>query len=121
MVDDRLADGKRIAQLLASEIEGHEVSLADLSVTAANPDVDPAPDGAFAYAVVRDDDRLADVSVHPDHARVAFHTGHAAVSEAAEAEGLRVDAEGSETVVSVENGAHAKRLVSAFEALAGGA
>ncbi|MFB6123681.1 MAG: hypothetical protein ABEJ78_09520 [Haloferacaceae archaeon] len=119
MVEDALADGKRIAQLLASEIEGHETSLADLSVTDADPDVAPTADGAFAYAVVRDGDRVAEVTVYPDHARVAFLTGRAAVTEAAESEGLRVDpaVDDDGTLVYVETGAQAKRVVRAFEAL----
>ncbi|MFC6989275.1 hypothetical protein ACFQJD_12160 [Haloplanus sp. GCM10025708] len=120
MVEDALADGKRIAQLIASEIEGHEASLADLSVTDADPDVEPTPDGAFAYAVVRGDERVAEVVVYPDHARVAFLTGRAAATEAAESEGLRVEpaaGDSDRTLVYVETGAQAKRVVRAFEAL----
>ena len=48
MVDDRLSDGVRIAQLLASEIDGNRSRLRHLHVTDADPDVDPTADGAFA-------------------------------------------------------------------------
>jgi len=51
VVPDRLADGRRIAQLLASEIEGHGGALAALRVVDADPDAAPTPGGTFAYAV----------------------------------------------------------------------
>lgn len=53
MVRDRLTDGVRIGQLLASEISGNEGRLRDLRVADADPDVEPTVDGALAYAVVR--------------------------------------------------------------------
>ena len=69
MVEKRLTDGRRIAQFLASEITGHGDALAALSVTDADPDVEPTPDGTFAYAIDRDGDRVASVFVQPDRAR----------------------------------------------------
>jgi len=98
MVQDRLRDGKRIAQLLASELTGDQSALANVVVADADPDVAPTDDGAFAYRVVHvadgdaltTDDRgrptladaasdvdaemteIATVSVQPDRARVAF-------------------------------------------------
>ncbi|WP_280535791.1 hypothetical protein [Halopenitus sp. POP-27] len=53
MVDDRLQDSVRIAQLLASEISGDAGRLRDLQVTDADPDVEPTLDGALAYRIVR--------------------------------------------------------------------
>jgi len=43
----------RIGQLLASEIAGNEGRLRNLAVADADPDVEPTPDGALAYRVVR--------------------------------------------------------------------
>jgi len=53
MADERLTDGLRIGQLLASEITGNEGRLRALALTDADPDVEPTPDGALAYRVVR--------------------------------------------------------------------
>jgi len=53
MVEDRLTDGVRIGQLLASEVSGNEGRLRDLSLADADPDAEPTPDGALAYRIVR--------------------------------------------------------------------
>ncbi|UIP00874.1 hypothetical protein Hbl1158_05825 [Halobaculum sp. CBA1158] len=119
MVEERTTDGVRIAQLLASELVGDRDRLAAVTVTDADPDVEPTPDGAPAYRVRvadegsraddgiadrdRDSDRdsdgdsdpergstLAEVAVQPDRARVEFRIAPAAAAEAAEAAGLRV-------------------------------
>lgn len=121
MVEDRLSHGKRIAQLLASEIAGHERSLSSLSVTDSDSDVEPTDDGAFAYAVERDGERVAEVYVHPDRARVEFLTEMAAVADVAEEEGLRVRPKAvrpPRTLVFVENGAQVKWLLPALRVVA---
>ncbi|WP_101294509.1 hypothetical protein [Halegenticoccus soli] len=130
MVRDRLTDGKRIAQLLASEIDGGGGGLADLSVEDARPDVEPTVDGALAYAVVRaaegdgDGDggeRLAEVYVQPDRARIELLAGQAEGAEAAADRGLRVRPKAvrpPRTLVFVEDGAQVKWALPAFEAAA---
>lgn len=121
MVEDRLTDGKRIAQLLASEVTGHERSLASLSIADSERDAEPTADGAFAYAVERDGERVAEVYLHPDRARVEFLAAPDAVAEAAEGEGLRVRPKAvrpPRTLVFVEDGAQVKRLLPALRAVA---
>jgi hypothetical protein len=121
MVEDRLTHGKRIAQLVASEVTGHERSLSSLSVTESDPDVDPTEDGAFAYAVERGGERVAEVYVHPDRARVEFLAEQEAVAAAAEGEGLRVRPKAvrpPRTLVFVEDGAQVKWLLPALRAVA---
>jgi len=125
MVEDRLTDGRRIAQFLASEITGHE-ALAALAVTDPAPDVEPTPDGAFAYAIEYHDDghseRVATVSVQPDRVRLAFERAVDAVAEAAEAEGLRVRPKAvrpPKTLVFVEDGAQVKWLLPALDTVVG--
>lgn len=120
MVEKRLTDGRRIAQLLASEVDGRSDGVLDtLSVSEANPDVEPSTDGAFAYAIERaDGDRLAAVYVHPDRAHVEFDADHEAVVEHAESEGLRVRPKAVQppkTLVFVEDGAQVKRAVAVVE------
>ena len=125
MVEDRLADGTRIAQLVASEVTGHEASLSDLSVVDADPDAEPSTDGALAYRVVCDAggeiEAFAEVYLHPDRARVEFLAGREAAAAAADAEGLRVRPKAvrpPRTLVFVEDGAEAKRATAVFEAAA---
>jgi len=95
MVQDRLRDGTRIAQLVASELTGDRRALAQVVVVDADPDVEPTADGALAYRVAHVSDPaaiavgdrgqttvdedvdaertvLAGVFVQPERARVEF-------------------------------------------------
>ncbi|SFG52486.1 hypothetical protein SAMN04488063_2305 [Halopelagius inordinatus] len=119
MVEDRLTDGKRIAQFVASEVEGH----ADLRlcVADADPDVEPTADGAFAYRIASEDEEtVAEVYVQSDRARVEFVDAVEAAAEAADAEGLRVRPKAvrpPRTLVFVEDGAQVKWLLAALRAV----
>lgn len=122
MVDDRLTDGRRIAKLLASELDGLGDELETVAITDADREVTPTPEGAYAYRVtIRGEDRdLADVFVQPDRARVEFTETPAIAAERARAEGLRVRPKASRpprTLVFVEDGAEVKRAVVVFEAV----
>ena len=73
MVEDRVTDGKRIAQLLASEVTGlDEGPLEAFSVVDADPDATPTESGTDAYSLTAGDSTVATVSVYPDHATVTF-------------------------------------------------
>ncbi|MFP8957908.1 hypothetical protein ACLI4Y_14370 [Natrialbaceae archaeon A-CW3] len=118
MVDDRITDGRRIAELLASEIDGRvDDELEWLTVTNADRDAEPTVDGTRAYdisiaghddssdgmgaadegesggsAVAADTDsstRLARVFLHPDRIHLEFDRGREAAVEAAETADLR--------------------------------
>lgn len=120
MVRDRLRDGKRIAQLLASEIEGNGGTLASLAVTDADVDVEPTADGAFAYAVGDGDERISEVYIQEDRARVEFLVGQDVAAEVGEKQNLRVRPKAvrpPRTLVFVEDGAQVKRILPAFEAV----
>ncbi|MFB6196260.1 MAG: hypothetical protein ABEI80_08805 [Haloplanus sp.] len=119
MVDTSLDDGVRIAQLLASDLVGHEGRLADVTVTDADPDVDPTTDGSRAYVVRTADRPLATAFVHPDRARLEFRVAHEAVVDAAREAGLRARPKAVDpprTIVFVEDGAEVKRALSVVEA-----
>lgn len=129
MVTDRLTDGVRIGQLLASEITGNDGRLGSLTLADADPDVEPTPDGALAYRVVvdvasedtdgDDADLVAETYVQPDRVRLEFVAAPDAVAEAASEAGLRVRPKAvrpPRTLVFVEDGAQVKRVLSAFEA-----
>jgi len=137
MVEERLTDGRRIAQFLASEVTGHEDDLGSLVVTDADPDVEPTPDGAFAYAIERRTgetpeapetpetpaERVASVYVQPDRVRVEFERDVDVVADAASEAGLRVRPKAVEpprTLVFVEDGAQVKWLLPALRAIAAG-
>jgi len=117
MVTRELDDGVRIAQLLASDLVGHEGALADVTVTDADPDVDPTTDGARAYRV-RDAAALGTVFVHPDRVRIEFESAPETALDAAREAGLRVRPKAVDpprTVVFVENGAEVKRMLGVIE------
>lgn len=123
MGTDRLRDGHRVAELLASELESGATSGA-FAVTDADPDVEPAPDGALAYRVRDDrgDDAMAEVFVQSDRAYVEFRIAPDTASAAAEEAGLRVRPKAVEpprTIVFVEDGAQVKWVLPVFEAVLG--
>ncbi|WP_225334825.1 hypothetical protein [Halomicrobium urmianum] len=123
MVEDRITDGKRIGQLLASELTGLERgSLADVEVVDAEPDAEPTPDGTVAFGVDHDGERVATAYVHDDHARLAVE-GAPGDEVAAEREGdsdgierddLDVNADGEGATIRVHSGAAAKRAADAL-------
>lgn len=136
MVEQRLSDGTRIAQLLASEIEGLGGPLASASVVDATPDVEPTPAGAFAYAVgIGEDDeisaeggnnngdgaeQIAEVFVYPERIRVEFGASQQLAAAAADENGLRARPKASQpprTLVFIEDGAAIKRMSRVFEAV----
>lgn len=145
MVQDRLSDGKRIAQLLASELTGDQAALAHVVVADADPDVEPTEDGAFAYRVVHvadsdaltTDDRgrptlaadsagdvdaatteIATVSVQPERAHVTFTLAPERAAVAAADTELRTrSTDTADTTLLVTDGVEAKRVLPVFEAV----
>ena len=147
MVENRLSDGTRIAQLLASELTGDRDTLARVVVADANPDVEPTADGAFAYRVVHvadndalgTDDRgrpilaadsssdvdsetteIATVFVQPERARVVFTlTPDRAAEAAADTDLQGQSTTTADTTLLVTDGVEAKRILPVFEAVVG--
>jgi len=129
MVEDRTTDGKRIAQLLSSEVSSREDSGLDaLDIVNADADVEPSADGELAYEIAREggeaddatDAVLAEVYVHEDRARVEFRERADAAAEAAESGDLRVRPKAVQpprTIVFVEDGAEVKRATDVFVAV----
>jgi hypothetical protein len=67
MVEESVTDGKRIAQLLASEFTGLERGPLDaIEVVDADPDATPSATGTEAYRLVRDGETIAVASMFPD-------------------------------------------------------
>lgn len=135
MVDREITDGYRIAELLASEIDGRRSGpLAPLSVADPDRTVEGTPEGERAYDVRRlEGDRdprreptpedagalFAQVFVHEDRARVAVREGVEAAAQAGETAGLRIRPKAVEpprTLLFVERGADVKRAADALAA-----
>ncbi|WP_226480287.1 hypothetical protein [Natrinema amylolyticum] len=119
MVEDRITDGRRIAELLSSEVDGREDGeLASFAVTNADRDVEPTADGARAYDITRRDERLARVFIHDDRAHLEFEAGQDAAAEAAADADLRVRPKATRpprTLVFVESGAEVKRATDVLQ------
>lgn len=111
MVEDTVTDGKRIAQLLASELTGlDDGPLGDIGVTDADPDAVPADSGTDAYRIVASDRPIATVSMYPTYATVSFERPVA--WPAGQQRPALLDESGGELVVST--GAAVKRAVDAI-------
>lgn len=116
MVEKRITDGRRIAQLLASEIEGREDGgLGSLSVADADPD---AGTGARAYDVADGEGVLARVFVGDDRARIEFARGGETVRSATfgDRDDLEVRESEDRTVLEVGSGAAVKPATRALAA-----
>jgi hypothetical protein len=107
MVEDRITDGKRIGQLLASELTGLERGpLGAVSVVDADPDVEPTETGAFAYRIEADGQTVGTVAVTDSTARLRLEQ-----PTAIEAERDDVSVENEGRTVVAHSGAAVKRLV----------
>lgn len=119
MVDDRITDGKRIAELLASELSARETgSLAAVSVVEADRDATPSADGTPAYRIAVDGTRIAVVSLFPDYVRVTLSSGVETAVETAPGAGIPARREDDEAVLRVESGAAVKRAADVIAAAA---
>ena len=88
MVEDRITDGKRIAQLLASELTGlQEGPLGEVEVVDADPDAMPTTAGTEAYRVQYRKEAVATVFLYPEYAEVRFETAIPTPIEYLEGEG----------------------------------
>ncbi|RZV11315.1 hypothetical protein BDK88_0189 [Natrinema hispanicum] len=121
MVEDRITDGRRIAELLSSELDGREDGdLAAVAVTNADRDVEPTAEGARAYDVTCTDERIARVFIHEDRAHLEFEAGQDVAADAASDVDLRVRPKATtppRTLVFVESGAEVKRATDVVQAV----
>ncbi|WP_423744102.1 hypothetical protein V5735_14145 (plasmid) [Haladaptatus sp. SPP-AMP-3] len=117
MVEDRITDGVRIAQLLSSEFDGREdPPLDSVAVVNADPDVKPSEEGALAYELERNGEPVAEVFVHRDRVRIELTDEIEAVERKAAESGIRVRPKAvrpPRVLVFVESGAEVKRAVDA--------
>ncbi len=121
MVEERITDGRRIAELLASELDGRDDGVLDrATVTNADRDVEPTADGARAYDVTVDEERIARAFVYDERMRLEFEADQEQAAETADRLGLRVRPKAVEpprTLVFVESGADVKRASDVVQAV----
>jgi len=112
MVEDRITDGRRIAELLASELDGRsDGPLASVAVVNADPDVEPSDGGGRAYDIVVDGPAAATVFVHPERVRIETAIERSEFGATA-SDGVSIRlASGAGTVIVVKHGAAVKRAV----------
>lgn len=109
MVKDTISDGRRIGQLLASELTGlNRGPLSEVAVVDADRDVEPTPEGAFAYRVTADETEVAVVEVTPETARLQLEDTPAVVPE-------RDDVTVEGKTVIAHSGAAVKSVVDVVE------
>jgi len=71
MVEDRITDGKRIAQLLASELTGLQTGpLADVEITDSDPEAMPSDSGTVAYRIQYEGQQVGTVLLYPAYVEV---------------------------------------------------
>ncbi|MFB6309816.1 MAG: hypothetical protein ABEH64_01410 [Salinirussus sp.] len=110
MIKERITDGRRIAELLASELDGLETgSLSAVGVVDADPDAEA---GDIAYWIAYDGRRIASVSFDQSAAFVSFEDGILETS-VRERTGLRRD---DATELIVETGAAVKHAADVIRA-----
>lgn len=103
---ERVTAGRRIAELLASELTGRQSGpLGEVAIRDAKDDVEPTDEGAVAYAIAYRADRVGEVRVRPTEAVVRLDRSWA--DQTAELDGA--------TLV-VEYGAAVKRVTDALRA-----
>lgn len=122
MVEGRVTDGRRIAELLASELTGLAVGpLVEVDVVDADPDATPSVEGMLAYRIAYSGTRVGSVTVFPEYAQVELKEGASEVTEVGQWESLTaVETAGEGLQLCIESGRAVKAGVDAIERAVGG-
>lgn len=124
VVDERVTSGRRVGELLASEIEGRDDGgFESLSVTDADRSVEPSPDGNLAYDIESKGTVVAQVYLHPKRVRLEIGAGQESAREVAESVTLRTRATGGpvpKLLIFLPDGVAVKRVLPVVRAAAGG-
>lgn len=122
VVDERVSDGRRIAELLASEIDGRaDGALEWLSVTDADRSVEPSPDGTRAYEISTGSTVIGHVYIHPSRARLELTSGQAAARDvvgSTELEWRTTEGATPKVLIFLPDGVAVKRVLPVLRAAA---
>lgn len=111
MVEDRITDGKRIGQFLASELTGLESGpLAHVEVRDADPDAEPTPEGSQAYRIAYQEETIASAVLFPGAVEVQLEGGKS-WAQAGSATDISIDG----PTLRVESVAAVKRVVDSLD------
>lgn len=123
MTDEHVTDGRRIGELLASEVTARtDGPLSHLELVDIHSDAEGSTRGTFAYAITIESDettRLADIYIHNDRVRLEFHAGLDPVPATGAEANLRVRPKAAEPpriLVFIENGGEIKRALDVIGA-----
>lgn len=121
MVDNQVSDGTRIAELLASELDGRTDGWFDqVTIANVNHDVEPAVEGRAAYDIVSNEDTLGTVYLQPNRVRFEVTARIGDLQAAADEVGLPVRSKSSTppiVAILLENGAAVKKSLDVLEVL----
>lgn len=118
MVEDRITDGKRIAELLSSELSARETGpLAAVEVIDPDQDATPSKDGTPAYGIAINGSEAGVVTLFPEYARVTLSVGVDTAVETAAEVGVPVRREEGTVVLQVESGAAVKPATDVIAAV----
>lgn len=120
MVTDRITDGRRIAELLASELEGRtDTGLDRVGLANVDRSITPSAAGDPAYDVTLDGSPVGTALVRPDDVVLAISEEPSVVREAATERGLPTtsDLPDHDPAVLLEDGAAVKRGVDVLTAV----
>lgn len=120
MVDERVTDGTRLGELLASELDNRTDSgLARIEVRNVDEAATATPSGTEAFEIWMDTEPIATVTLYPDQVELRFCVPVAPVLELADSVGLTGSEapEDDAVVVWVDDGAEVKRVVEVFVGL----
>lgn len=120
MVEETVGSGRRVAELLSSELSGRSDSVFG-AVSVTNPDLDVtgSPQGERAYDIEYGHAVLGSVYVHEERARLVLEQGVDAARSAATEPGLRVRGRGGPSpavLVFLEDGAAVKQVLPVVRA-----
>jgi hypothetical protein len=118
MVEDRITDSRRIAQLLASELSGLATGpLGEVSVVDADPDATPSEDGTVAYNISYEGREIGTVRLYAASVAVELQLDGVdqspdSVDEAPVSDRVTVDRQGPQRLtITLEDGASVKEGV----------
>ncbi|MFB6254827.1 MAG: hypothetical protein ABEI06_09460 [Halobacteriaceae archaeon] len=121
-MENTIDDGKRIAELLSSEVTGHETELLDeMTIVNVNEDVSPSVEGDRAYDINYRSSQMASIFIHEDRAHIELREGLESAKEAAHNQDLRIRPVGTSPphlTIFLENGADVKQVIPILKAAA---
>lgn len=121
MVGNQVTDGTRIAELLASELDGRTDGWFDrVTITNVSPDAEPSIDGTDAYDIVLDATTVGTAYLHPERVRLEFTDRLSEFIRAAHEAGVPVQKKSSSpprVVILLGNGAAVKHVLDVMGVL----